>query len=344
MKIETFDFGLTKTGVPVKGIRVDNEKGLEMSLINYGATLTSLKMEDRNGVKEECLLGFATIQEYEKQDAFIGATIGRVGNRIGNASYKLDGKEYKLSINDQECNHLHGGNRGFDKVIWKIEPVEEEGRAGARCTYLSPDGEENYPGNLRVEVQYLVTVNNELIMDYKAETDKRTPVNLTNHAYWNLSGNHRETIGNHYLRIDADSYLPVNKVSIPTGEIRSVEGTPFDFRSLKQIGPAIQESGGFDHNFNLSSYKRETPGNQIYVEHRKSGRVMEILTTEPGVQFYSGNFLDGLKKMGFDIHQGLCLETQMYPDSVNKDNFPSVILSPGEEYRQKTIHRFSKLP
>ncbi|MBB6481642.1 aldose epimerase family protein [Spirochaeta isovalerica] len=343
MKVENFDFGTTKEGEKVSGIRINNEKGLEMALISYGATLTSLKMTDRKGKQEECLLGFGSVSDYEKQDAFIGATIGRVGNRIGKAAYVLDGKEYKLSVNDQGCNHLHGGAKGYDKVIWNIEALKETDRTGVRCTYLSRDGEENYPGNLEVEVIYWLTADNELIMDYKAVTDKRTPVNLTNHAYWNLSGEHRETIHDHYLQIEAESYLPVDEVSIPTGEIRKVEGTPFDFRKLKQIGPDLEKSQGFDHNFNLSAEKKETPSNRIYLEHRGSGRAMEILTTEPGVQFYSGNFLGGLKQMGLDTHYALCLETQMYPDSVNRKDFPSIILNPGEVYRHTTIHKFSHI-
>ncbi|MBN2659055.1 MAG: galactose mutarotase [Spirochaetales bacterium] len=343
MKVEKFDFGTTKKGETVEGLRIDNGKGLEMSLISYGATLISLKAPDRRGISGECLLGFGTVGDYEEQDAFIGATIGRVGNRIGQAAYVLDGREYRLSVNDQGCNHLHGGAVGYDKVIWNLEPLEEAEQAGVRCTYLSRDGEENYPGNLKVEVTYWLTVNNELIMDYRAVTDKRTPVNLTNHAYWNLSGKKGETIHNHYLQIEAESYLPVDEVSIPTGEIRKVGGTPFDFRTLKQIGPDLEKSGGFDHNFNLSDRKKEEPENRIYVEHRESGRAMEILTTEPGVQFYSGNFLGGLKNKGFDTHYAFCLETQMYPDSVNKPEFPSIILNPGEVYRHRTIHKFSHI-
>jgi len=340
MKTETFDFGTTEAGESVDGVKIINDKGLEMALISYGATLISLKMTDRNGRLEECLLRFSSIGEYEKQKAYMGATIGRVCNRIGQASYHLDGKGHKLSINDQGCNHLHGGIKGFDKVIWDMEPVNEPGKSGVRCSYLSREGEENYPGNLEVEVIYWLTNDNELRMEYKAKTDRKTPVNLTNHAYWNLSGNCRESIHNHHLQIEAESYLPVDKVSIPTGEVRKVEGTAFDFRTPKQIGPALDETGGYDHSFVLSDRRKENAENRILVEHRDSGRAMEIRTTEPGVQFYSGNFLDNLKIGNFHRHEGLCLETQMFPDAVNKSHFPSVILNPGETYRQITVHNF----
>lgn len=342
MKVSRFDFGKTENGLKVHGIKINNGKGIEISVINYGATLISMKIPDRTGLSEECILGFDKISDYEDHGAFFGATIGRVGNRIGDARYSLDGVDYSLSINDQDRNHLHGGVKGFDKVIWDIKPMEEEDHwAGIKCTYLSRDGEENYPGNLKVEVQYLLTSTNQLIIEYWAETDKRTPVNMTNHTYWNLSGNRKEKIGSHRLQIEADSYLPVDKYSIPTGEIKNVESTPFDFRELKEINPGLKETGGFDHNYNLSTEKMRKPVNRMYVEHRGSGRSMEIKTTEPGVQFYTGNYLHVIEGKNFETHDALCLETQMYPDSVNHDNFPSIILNPGELYRQKTVHKFS---
>ncbi|MDA3809151.1 MAG: galactose mutarotase [Spirochaetaceae bacterium] len=341
MKIEEFDFGTTKNGEIVKGIRISNEKDLEFSVINRGATLISLKLADKSGTLEECVLGFDNITDYENHSPFFGATIGRVGNRIGGAKYTLDGTTYDLSVNDKDRNHLHGGKKGFDKVIWDLNFFEEEGSAVIKCNYESKDGEENYPGNLKVEVQYILTSENELILQYWAQTDKKTPVNLTNHTYWNLSGNKKENIKTHKLQIEAESYLPVDEYSIPTGEIAKVESTPYDFRQLKELGPMLEETGGFDHNFNLSDGKKRKPINRIYVEHEKSGRTMEILTTEPGVQFYSGNNLYKMKDQGFDTFDALCLETQMYPDSVNQRFFPSIILSPEELYRQKTIHRFS---
>lgn len=343
MKTERFEFGTTEKREKVQGIRIVNSRGLEFSLISYGATLISFKAPDRENRIEECMLGFDSVNGYQEQNAYIGATIGRVGNRIGRAVFTLDGREYRLAVNDNGCNHLHGGSAGFDKVIWDCQIMEEKDRAGVICSYLSPDGEENYPGNLKAEVRYILTESDELIMEYRAESDKRTPVNLTNHAYWNLSGGKKETIHSHRLQIEAESYLPVDDVSIPTGEIRKVEGTPFDFRTIKEIGPALEESGGFDHNFNLSTEKKKDPVNRIYLEHPASGRAMEIKTTEPGVQFYTGNYLFQLKDKGLDRHDALCLETQMYPDSVNKPDFPSVILNPGEVYRQKTIHRFLRL-
>ena len=341
MIIENFDFGKKASGEKVQGIKIDNEKGICLSVINYGATLISLKMADRDGKSEEITLGFDKISDYEKYSPYFGSTIGRVGNRIANGKYSLDGKNYNLSINDNGRNHLHGGEQGFDKVIWDLDSFEEDDYAVIKCSYLSKDGEENYPGNLKVEVHYILTSSNQLILEYWAETDKRTPVNLTNHTYWNLSGNKKEDIRNHKLQIQADTYLPIDEFSIPTGEIKSVESTPFDFRELKKIGPGLKETGGFDHNFNLSTEKQNKPVNKMYVEHPSSGRVMEILTTEPGVQFYSGDYLNVLKKKGFDSFESLCLETQMYPDSVNQKAFPSIILSPGELYRHKTIHKFS---
>ncbi|MBI9098914.1 MAG: galactose mutarotase [Spirochaetaceae bacterium] len=344
MKISQFNFGTTKEGDSVQGIGIANEKGLEISVINYGATLISLKMPDREGKSEECILGFDNIAAYEEHGAFFGATIGRVCNRIADAKYSLDGKEYRLSVNDLDRNHLHGGTKGFFKVMWDIEPmIEEDHWAGVKCTYRSRDGEENYPGNLNVEVQYILTETNQLIIEYWAQTDKKTPVSLTNHSYWNLSGNKKEDISTHRLQIEAETYLPVDEFLIPTGEFRKVENSPFDFRELKEVGPAMEKSGGFDHNFNLSPARQRKPVNRIYVEHRTSGRAMAIKTTEPGVQFYSGSFLNKLKKWGIDSSDGLCLETQMYPDAMNHENFPSIILYPGELYRQKTVHMFSLL-
>ncbi len=341
MKVSNFDFGTTKSGEDIKGITVDNENGIAISVINYGATLISCKIADRKGKSEECVLGFDNISDYENHGAFFGATIGRVGNRIANARYSLDGADYSLSINDQGCNHLHGGTKGFDKVLWDLASVNEKNdRASITCTYFSPDGEENYPGNLTVEVQYILTESGQLILEYKAETDKKTPINLTNHSYWNFSGDQKEKIDSHRLQIEAESYLPVGDVSIPTGEIRSVKNTAFDFRELKEIGPALETSGGFDHNFNLSLEKSQKAEHRMYVDHRGSGRAMEILTTEPGVQFYTGNSLHEIEGKEFNKHDALCLETQMYPDSVNKENFPSIILNPGELYRQRTIHNF----
>jgi len=340
MIIKEFDFGTTTEGKVVKGIRISNGD-IEFSVINRGATLISVKIINKQRIQEECILGFDNIADYEKHLHYFGATIGRVCNRIGGAEFSIDGSITKLAKNDTGKNQLHGGMKGFDKVIWNLKSFEEKGAAGIRCTYLSRDGEENYPGNLNVEVKYILTSNNELIIEYKGESEKKTPVNLTNHAYWNLSGNKKENIFNHNLQIEADTYLPTDELNIPTGEIKKVDSTPFDFRKLKNLAPFLDEKGGFDHNFNLSLKKKETPENRIYIEHPKSGRSMEILTTEPGVQFYSAFHLKELKKKGFDSYDALCLETQMYPDAVNQEKFQSIILSPGEVYRQKTIHRFS---
>lgn len=341
MNISEFDFGTDKSGEKVRGIRINNGNGMEISVINHGATLISLKMSDKKGTMEECVLGFDNIKAYEEHGAFFGATIGPVGNRIANARYTLDGKTYKLTANDNDRNHLHGGPDAFDKKIWNMESFEEDNAAVIKCCYLRKDGENNYPGNLKVELQYILTPSNELILEYRAETDKKTPVNLTNHSYWNLSGNKKDNILSHELLIEADTYLPIDEYSIPTGERTAVESTPFDFREKKEIGPAVENTGGFDHNFNLSEQKQSAPVNKIIVEHPFSGRTMEILTTEPGVQFYTAYYLHQLKSYGFDSYEALCLETQMYPDALNHEDFPSIILNPEEIYSQTTIHKFS---
>lgn len=327
--INEYDFGKTSLGVPVKKITISNGRDIEFSVINRGAALVSFKISDKDGNLDECTLGLETLKEYEDHGSFYGATIGRVGNRIGGAEFTLDGHKYDLEKNDNGHNCLHGGVKGFDKVLWDYETFSENGSAGVKFHYISRDGEENFPGNLKVTVIFSLNVDNEFTIDYRAETDKRTPVNLTNHAYWNLSG-FKENIHSHILQIDAETYLPTDEFQIPTGEFKDVESTDFDFRKPTVLASPLKRSGGFDHNFNLSVKKQLEPVNKVFIEHPESGRSMEIKTTEPGVQFYTG----------FDNHDFFCLETQMFPDAINNDKFDSIVLNPGEVYRQTTIHKF----
>lgn len=341
MRIKKFNFGTSKSGIDVFGFEIKNDKGVEFSVINWGATIISLKMPDKSGNVENCTLGFDNFTEYENYSPYFGSTIGRTGNRIADGRCKIDGKEYKFNKNENEVTHLHGGSAGFDKVIWDITPFEKSDNAGIICSYLSQDGEENYPGNLKVVVTYTLNKNNEFTIDYKAETDKTTLVNLTNHTYWNLSGNRKENISNHSIQIDADSYLPINKLSIPTGQLKDVKGTDFDFKEIKNLKPLLDKTGGYDHNFNLSLYQKEKPENRTLLLHKESGRSMEILTTEPGIQFYTGNYLFLLKKQGFDIYDALCLETQKYPDAPNHEDFQTWELKPGEKYTHTTVYKFS---
>ncbi|MGL1893591.1 MAG: galactose mutarotase [Spirochaetaceae bacterium] len=329
MTINESVFGKTLAGQPVKQISINNNRGIEITVTDRGATLISVKLKNRNGDLEECILGFDTVKEYEEHLAFYGATIGRVGNRTANGEFTLDGIKYNLAKNDSDVNNLHGGVKGFDKVIWNYSITKESDRTILSFKYLSPDADENFPGNLDTEVKYILTDNNELILDYTATTDKRTPVNLTNHAYWNLTGNSGSVL-EHNFQIEADTYLPTDEFQIPTGELKSVEGTGYDFRTLRPLSDGIKITGGFDHNFNLSIKKRDKPVNRVYVEEPNSGRSMEIKTTEPGVQLYTG----------FDDHKFFCLETQMFPNAINNSDFDSIVLSPGETYRQTTIHKF----
>src|SRR5690606_24236624 len=329
-----------------------NASGMEVSVTNYGGIITSLKVPDRNGALGDVTLGYESIDGYLKSSPYFGALIGRYGNRIGNAQFTLDGTTYKRPANDGP-NTLHGGVKGFDKVVWNAEPFEREGERGVVFTYASPDGEEGFPGTLQARVTYTLTDKNELAFDYHATTDKPTVVNLTQHAYFNLAGDGSGDILGHELTINADRYTPVDKNLIPTGELASVAGTPFDFRTKNTIGarinddhPQLKAGGGYDHNFVLN---RSGDGLVLAarVQEPKSGRVMEVPTTEPGLQFYSGNFLVGsfIRKQGhvYAHRTGFCLETQHFPDSPNKPSFPSTTLRPGEEYTSRTVYTFSTM-
>jgi aldose 1-epimerase len=328
---------------PVTEYTITNAKGMMVSVINYGGAVARIITPDKSGNMGDVVTGFESLDGFlQKNVPYFGALIGRYGNRIANGKFTLDGKSYTLAGNDHG-NSLHGGNKGYDKVYWNIE---KQGDSSLKLTYASKDGEEGYPGNLNIEVIYTLTTDNALKIDYTATTDKATPVNLTNHSYFNLSAGKDSTILNHELELKADKYTPVNDALIPTGKIEDVKGGPMDFTTAKMIGKDIASvKGGYDHNWVLNK-----SGNSLEriaaLYEPNSGRYMEVFTTEPGVQFYSGNFLDGTltnTKNGqkYVKHGALCLETQHFPDSPNEPSFPSTILKPGETYKQTTIYKFS---
>ena len=346
--VEKSNFGTTPEGESVELYTLHNKNGLVAKITTFGALLTEMHVPDRNGNLSDITLGFDNLDDYVKGHPYFGSTAGRYANRIAKGKFTLDGVEYQLATNN-DPNHLHGGDKGFDKRVWDARPLKTANGSAVEFTYLSEDGEEGYPGNLKSVVVYTLTDDNELIVDYKATTDKATPINLTNHAYWNLAGEGKGDILGHELEIIADFFTPVDDTMITTGEIRPLTGSPLDFRTPTAIGARIAQMtgnpGGYDHNFVLrksASGKLETAAK---VFEPTSGRTLEISTTEPGIQFYSGNFLDSTLtgKSGGVYHKqhGFCLETQHFPDSPNKPHFPSAILRPGETYTHKTIHRFS---
>jgi aldose 1-epimerase len=346
--VQRASFG-TADGQPVELFTLRNANGIEARVTNYGGVIVSLMTPDRAGQMADIVLGFDSLAPYVAGTPYFGALIGRYGNRIAGGRFTLDGETYTLATNN-EPNHLHGGVRGFDKVVWDAEPFENGAERGLILRYTSPDGEEGYPGTLQTTVTYTLTDDNELIVDYRATTDKATPVNLTQHSYFNLAGTSNGDILDHELTIAASAFTPVDATLIPTGQIAPVEGTPFDFRAPTAIGSRIQTDDaqlrnglGYDHNFVLD---RSGEGLELAarVTHAGSGRTLEIRTTEPGLQFYSGNFLDGtITGKGGRVYRhrsGLCLETQHFPDSPNQPSFPSTILRPGEEYRTRTVFAF----
>lgn len=352
MSIEKEPFGTTPDGRNVDMYTLKNSSGATAKIITWGGHVVSLTVPDRDGKMDDILLGHDTLEGYLNRatNPYFGCIVGRYGNRIGKGKFTLDGIQYTLAANDGE-NHLHGGVNGFDRCVWKARPFTTKDTAGLKLNYVSEDMEEGYPGKLDVTVIYTLTDDNELRIDYEAAANKPTVCNLTNHMYFNLAGQGTGDILDHELMLNAESFTPVDKGLITTGQIKSVEGTPMDFTRPTKIGARInanydqlQYGGGYDHNWVL-----DKEGDEMSMAARvyelSSGRVMEVWTVEPGVQFYAGNFLDGTitGKNGkiYEKRSGFCLETQHYPDSPNKPNFPSVVLRPGEVYKTTTIHKFS---
>jgi len=347
------NFGKTNNGLIVDIYTLTNKNGLEAKITNFGGIITSLKVPDRQGKIEDVVLGFDNLDGYLKGHPYFGALIGRYGNRIAKGRFTLNGVEYKLAVNNGE-NHLHGGIKGFDKVVWNAKPLKVQNGAALQLTYLSKDGEEGYPGNLSVKVIYTLTNTNDLKIEYWATTDKDTVVNLTSHSYFNFAGQGNGDILNHQLLINARRFTPTDAGSIPTGELKNVKGTAFDFTSSFLIGARINDDDqqlkfgkGYDHNFVLNG-RIGTLRQAAVVYEPNSGRLMEIWTTEPGIQFYSGNFLDGTLtgKEGkvYQQRYGFCLETQHFPDSPNKPAFPTTVLRKGARYHTITIHKFKTAP
>jgi len=341
-KVEKAFFGLMPEGDSVMLYTLKNEKDITVSITNYGGIITGIHTPDRNGKTANITLGFNNLEQYLAGHPNFGALIGRYGNRIANAEFSLEGETYTLAVNNGN-NSLHGGLKGFDDVLWVPEVISCDERAALRLSYLSPDGEEGYPGNLNVTVTYELLMD-QLFITYEAETDKTTVLNLTNHAYFNLAG--EGSIRDHILYINASKYTPVNEELIPTGELANVEGTPFDFRKPTVIEERFDQLGndpvGYDHNFVIDGSAGEKRLAAKAMDP-KTGRFVEVSTTEPGMQFYTGNFLDGSLSSGkttFDQHSGFCLETQHFPDSPNQPDFPSTILRPGEKFASQTIFKF----
>ena len=344
-------FGRTPDGAHVDAFTLTNANGIEVRAMSYGAIIMSIRVPDRHGVFADVVLGFDTLEPYLARHPYFGAVVGRYANRIGGARFAVDGRRYDLAANEG-ANHLHGGVRGFDRYVWQAEPAAAT--PGVVFTRTSPDGEEGYPGNLTVRVGYTLTNSNTLIFDYEAAADAATPVNLTQHSYFNLAGHDAGDILDHQLSITADRYTPVDATLIPTGDLELVDGTPLDFREPSTIGARIEAGGeqltfgrGYDHNWVITRTGSGLARAAVLVDPR-SGRRLEVRTTEPGVQFYSGNFLDGTDRgKGGVLYQhrgGLCLETQHFPDSPNKPQFPSTMVRPVTPYKSRTELVFSTAP
>jgi aldose 1-epimerase len=341
-------FGRTSDGREVTAFTLKNSRGLELRAITYGGIITSLRAPDRQGRFADVVLGYDDLKDYLASSPYFGCIVGRYGNRIAKGRFTLDGRTYELATNNGP-NHLHGGLRGFDKVVWQGEPLETKDGMGVAFTYTSPDGEEGYPGTLRLRVTYTLTEANQLVFEYSATTDQPTHVNLTQHSYFNLAGEGSGDILGHRMEIAAGRYTPVDPTLIPIGILAPVAGTPLDFRAPAAIGARIgdvheqlKNGQGYDHNFVLDG----VAGLKLAARAVEpvSGRTLEVHTTEPGVQFYSGNFLDGTLKgksgRSYGRRSGFCLETQHFPDSPNQPAFPSTVLRPGAEYRSKTVLTF----
>lgn len=347
MSVTKSPFGTLSDGRPVDQYTLANDHGVTVKIINYGAIMTSVEVPDKNGKPGEVTLGFDTLKPYLDGHPYFGAICGRVANRIAKGRFTLDGVEYKLATNNG-TNHLHGGLKGFDKALWKAEAIDDAKAVGVRLSHVSPNADEGYPGKLSLTVIYTLNDQNELTIDYTATTDKATPINVTNHTYWNLADGGKSDVLKHVLKLNADRYVPVDASLIPTGELKTVRGTPMDFTKPAEIGSRMDqvpgEPNGYDHCYVIN---QPSPGELTLaarLEEPNSGRVMEIFTTEPAIQLYTGNFLDGsIKSRGavYKQHHAFCLEAEHYPDSINQPSFPSTVLKPGETYRQTTVHKFS---
>jgi aldose 1-epimerase len=344
-KVEKAHFGNMADGAEVSLFTLKNSKGITCKITDYGGIITEMDVPDRAGNTADVVLGYDDFERYQKNGPYFGAIVGRVANRIGGAQFTVDGQTYKLAKNDRN-NQLHGGIKGFDKKLWKAEPSSTKDAAILKLTYISPDGEEGYPGNLNTIVTYTLNNQNELRLDYRATTDKATPINLSNHSYWNLLGSN--SVLDHVLTLNADKYTPTDKTLIPTGEIVPVKGTPLDFTTPHPIGSRLSEPGrngrGYDNNFVLNSGgKKLAMAAKVY--EPVTGRVMEVWTDQPGVQFYTPNFGEALQKTKnspvFKGNCAFCLETENFPDAINHTNFPPSILRPGQTYKQTMICRFS---
>ena len=340
-----------KSEQSIKAFTLKNENGCEVKITNFGGKVMSLKVPDKDGNIGDVVLGYETPEEYVDGNPFFGALVGRYGNRIGDATFTLDGENYELPENDND-NHLHGGPEGFHNVIWNAEQTTQEGNDALKLTYVSEDGEMGFPGKLDVTVIYTLTQDNELKIEYKATTNKKTVLNLTHHSFFNLKDAGKSKMLDHELMINADLFTPVSEDLIPTGEIRPVANTPMDFRKAKNMGDGInsdyqqiQYGNGFDHNWVLNKSERGELSLAASVYEPVTGRKMEVYTTEPGMQFYAGNFLDGSdvgkNNTAYEQRTGFCLETQHFPDSPNQTHFPSPVLKPGEMYTQTTIYKFT---
>ena len=343
-------FGTTADGKTAELYTLKNKNGMQVSITNFGATVVSIMAPDKAGKMADVALGYDDLAGYELNKNYLGVLVGRYGNRIAHGKFSIDGTEYTLAKNNGE-NSLHGGIKGFNKAMWDATDVSKGGEAAVEMKYVSKDGEEGYPGNLSVTVVYTLTNKNELKIDYSATTDKKTVVNLTNHTYFNLAGQGNGDILKHELMINADTFTPVDSGLIPTGELKKVEGTPFDFRKATAIGARIDANdeqiklgGGYDHNFVLNRKAATGLSLAARVSDPASGRTMEVWTTEPGVQFYTGNFLDGSFKgkggIAYQKRTAFCLETQHFPDSPNHPSFPTTLLKPGEKYHTTTVYKF----
>ena len=342
-------FGTAPDGTPVEVFTLTNKNGVEARILSYGGIIQSLKTPDRTGKMDDVVLGFDDMAGYVKSSPYFGAIVGRYGNRIARGRFTLDGKTYKLAINNPP-NSLHGGVKGFDKVVWHAEPFRSDSGAGVVLTHTSPDGDEGFPGTLNAKVTYVLNDSNEIAINYEATTDKATPVNLTNHTYWNLAGDGRRNILGHVLAIPASEIVPVDSTLIPTGELMKVAKTPFDFRAPTPIGARIDSNHiqlkygrGYDHTWVIDRADETGLVRAAHVMEPTTGRTLDIYTTEPGVQFYTGNFLDGtaVGKSGhvYKYRYGLALETHHFPDSPNQPKFPSVILRPGQVYKTTTVFK-----